>query len=191
VLEQVRELDRLKGHSPSEAYTAAVAGIVSQNFARQDGVAHENESQRGLGHRLGQVREVEVGRKIVALGLEAGIERLLIMRGKVSKVRRVLIADTVAHLQLWISVITSMHVALAETLSLQNSSRASQDAQRSESREEVIGQQHDINAGSVVSLAVGGGNYPCEAHFISQGVEASNASFGIANFLELGKAEAA
>jgi len=99
-LESVTEVSRdpvlynLKQTSlPSKANTTAVVVSIPEDSAGTDGVVHEDSTKFlpsvSLGkigrcvrtyrfsHILGKVRDVEIGRLLIALGLETRVERLL------------------------------------------------------------------------------------------------------------------
>ena len=87
-----------KGHLPSKTNTTAVAHAVTKDLAGHnligvedgnqllegvsqlaDSCVHNNrEKTYRLSHRLGQVGDVQVGRAVIPLGLEAGVEALLL-----------------------------------------------------------------------------------------------------------------
>ncbi len=66
----------IAGLEASESNTTAVALGIVENSAGDDSVVHEDCSKLGLVHVLWQVGDVEVGRALVTLGLETGVERL-------------------------------------------------------------------------------------------------------------------
>lgn len=66
----------ITGLETSETNATAVAHAVAKDLAGQDLEGVENGDQLSLGDGLGQVGDVQIGRTVVALGLETSIEAL-------------------------------------------------------------------------------------------------------------------